>query len=918
MIRNFALIVTSLMMAVTSSMNTVRKIENPMQTPIRTTRECAISKMAQPNCHGLKYPTADGTCNNKANAFAGAGGTPFKRLIPPVYSDGKKAFRLSHNGGELPAARTISNTLNNDDVSSLSSSISALHPLFGQFLAHDIVHARPKKEENGVPVNCMCYNASSSCINVPIGPNDPHYGPLPTCIPLEGSITAQGCDNYPAEQVSTMSSYIDGTTIYGLDETLLKGLRDPNSDSGELLVVRPKPIGGCPFLKKRGNLPTTDDFDSHLAKRFSCPKDLNPPGSKCFVSGDVRANENIGLSSMHLTYVREHNRIARRLKSLNSMWDSDTVFHETRRIISAYHQIVTYNEYLPPLVGRKMMKKFDLDLVKHGFYYGYDASVDATIANEFTTAAFRYGHSMVGKFFDRPGPDYTTPEAPKIPMFKGMFQQEAVVNGTSAAILRGMSIDPAFTADLSFVTDLRNRMFESSTKPGQDLFSINIQRGREHGLPPYNDYREFCGLPRAVEWDEFSDTISSVTITKLKSVYSHVDDVDLYVGGLAEHAVDDGAVGPVFACLLAYQFRELRKGDRFWHENPGQFTLEQLQELRKVRQSKLFCDNLEGMTSVAPYVMLRSFGLNERVSCDSLPGIDLTHWKQYDGKQDSDWTRWILTGSLTMDNSLLRQRKYDPDSVCENPLDAEMTKVSESTPNLKKVRYLCPKGSLRSSAFPDVKLNLGYYWTEWLDRDSPSGASRDDVESLSDYLLEHRPHVCPSPLYIQAQTKDRVSALETGDVFEVFTAKGGLICRGAHQESGRCHDYRVRFYCPKEYMKAVEQRIYQILDKAEETNQHYVWSPWINLSTPSRGNHDVESVGNAKSRGLITCSVPLKIEARVAGTEIPFSQTGDVLKRFSVYHGLLCDNRDQVSGRCHDFEVRYLCPPRQATPRGRS
>jgi len=54
--------------------------------------------------------------------------------------------------------------------------------------------------------------------------------------------------------------------------------------------------------------------------------------------------------------------------------------------------------------------------------------------------------------------------------------------------------------------------------------------------------------------------------------FRHVDDVDLYVGGLAENPVEGGALGPTFACLFAYQFRDLRKGDRFWFENPGQFS----------------------------------------------------------------------------------------------------------------------------------------------------------------------------------------------------------------------------------------------------------------------------------------------------------------------------------------------------------
>ena len=83
------------------------------------------------------------------------------------------------------------------------------------------------------------------------------------------------------------------------------------------------------------------------------------------------------------------------MKKFNPTWDTDTVFNEARLIIAAMHQIITYKEYLPPLLGQKYMDRYDLNVIKAGYFYGYDASIDGSVANAFTTAAFRFGHSMI-------------------------------------------------------------------------------------------------------------------------------------------------------------------------------------------------------------------------------------------------------------------------------------------------------------------------------------------------------------------------------------------------------------------------------------------------------------------------------------------------------------------------------------------
>ena len=97
----------------------------------------------------------------------------------------------------------------------------------------------------------------------------------------------------------------------------------------------------------------------------------------------------LGLTCLHTVFVREHNKIAEELAGINSHWDVNKVFEETRRIISAKVQHITFNEFLPRVLGLNSLSLFDVDLRTSGYYYGYDEACSATSFTEFATAAFR-------------------------------------------------------------------------------------------------------------------------------------------------------------------------------------------------------------------------------------------------------------------------------------------------------------------------------------------------------------------------------------------------------------------------------------------------------------------------------------------------------------------------------------------------
>lgn len=143
---------------------------------------------------------------------------------------------------------------------------------------------------------------------------------------------------------------------------------------------------------------------------------------------------------------------------------------------------------------------------------------------------------------------------------------------------------------------------------GGDLRALDIQRNRDHGLASYNDYREFCGLPRASSWEDFQDLISAQSIENLRSLYVSHEDVDLTVGGSLEAHVAGALAGPTFLCILTEQFYRTRVGDRYFFERGDaevSFTREQLIEIRKASMARLFCDNGNNIEQMQPAAFLR-------------------------------------------------------------------------------------------------------------------------------------------------------------------------------------------------------------------------------------------------------------------------------------------------------------------------
>ena len=228
-------------------------------------------------------------------------------------------------------------------------------------------------------------------------------------------------------------------------------------------------------------------------------------------------------------------------------------------------QAITYNEFLPALLGASAISD----------YHGYDASVDPTIANEFSTGAFRFGHSTVNDdvgFFDNQGRAVRDEVSLAEAFFNPSLLQESGLDATIKYIASSQSQE----IDLQVVDSLRSFLFGQPGAGGLDLAALNIQRGRDHGLADYNSVRVAYGLaPVATFADITSDTDVQ---SKLQSLYGDVNNIDLWVGILAEDHLSGGSMGELGSTIIRDQFERLRDGDRLWYENV--FTGNELRQLR--------------------------------------------------------------------------------------------------------------------------------------------------------------------------------------------------------------------------------------------------------------------------------------------------------------------------------------------------
>jgi hypothetical protein len=520
----------------------------------------------------------NGVGNNVSNPSWGSAGSDLIRLSPVGYADGISSPSLPTD----QSARAISNILNNQadpttgqDVNTIDQQgISDFGYALGQFIDHDIDLTPDGGAAMNIPVT-----ATDS-----IGPND-----LPFTRSQYDANTGTSTAN-PRQQVTDVTAYLDLSQVYGSDAATADALR---SHVGGQLKTSPGNM--LPYFN-------SDYFTSaQLAAINSAVGGMANNGplasSSLFATGDTRGNENIELTALQTLFMRNHNRIASQLQALHPNWGDEQLYQEARKLNIAQYQAIVYNEWLPAVLGPNAIRQ----------YSGYKPNVNASIANEFSTVAFRFGHSLLDNNIERQtdnGTDISIAGGADIPLAFDFFNSTLLNPAGVTDQYTGLTstgIDPILKADadgtsqamdLTAVDAVRNLLFGNAGDGGDDLMARDVQRGRDNGIADYNTLRAAYGLPRVTSFAQITSNVQAQQ--ELQAAYGDVNHIDAFEGGLAEDHVPGSDLGPLFQRIIADQFTRLRDGDRFFSLNE-QMTPE---EMNIIGQCNLLSKVIEANTGI--------------------------------------------------------------------------------------------------------------------------------------------------------------------------------------------------------------------------------------------------------------------------------------------------------------------------------
>lgn len=531
-----------------------------------------------------KIRAIDGSGNNNDK---GKVNTQLIRLFTPAFDDSISVPRGGEfNNSTLPNPRTISNIVI-DQKESVTNFLNASDWLWqwGQVLDHDFA-----LNEAGGKVARQDFTP----IAIPYG--DPTFADG-TQLPFIRVTAAEGTGEgeTPRQVNNHITAFIDGSLVYGSDEERASFLRDFDSGKGLLKTTLANNGEVLLPLNPIGTPDQQSNADGGGALR----------GIQ-FVAGDVRVNEQSGLTAAHNLLVREHNRIALELNKRLDAGDTaiadkfnefadeflganpssseseareEFLYESSRKVIGAKIQVISYEEFLPLLIGETLES-----------YKGFDSNINPQISVEFANAAFRLGHTLLSNQIRRVDDNGVTETS----LVENFFNPQAIQEKGIDTLLTGLIFQGAQEVDNQLVDGVREFLFPAGTG-GLDLGTVNLARGRETGVPSYTTVYEELFDTEINSFDDLKtlDLFSSPVVDLFAAAYDNVDQIDLWLGGISEQPEEHGGLlGPTFSYIIAEQFTRSRDGDEFFYLN----DLEHLNildpDLEDTSLSELLRDNV--------------------------------------------------------------------------------------------------------------------------------------------------------------------------------------------------------------------------------------------------------------------------------------------------------------------------------------
>jgi len=459
-------------------------------------------------------PNADGRAHNPLRPLVNSVAQPFGRYGTARYLDGIYTMVPGVN------PRTISNIVvaghgEDPDPTGFSGWLYA----WGQFLTHDLEFAR----EGTINIDVI----------VPAGDTELTPG---SHIPVRRNAVALGTGpgtTVPATPINETTGWLDASVVYGI-------AYPPGVPQGPTAFANPVD------LREGGQQATTGKLLTSLNGLYP-PKNIS---GRYFV-GDPRGNENPDLLSCHVLMIRDHNWHVDRISAVHPDVDGERLYQRAKSLVIAEMQKITYDEWLPKIVGPIPA------------WTSFNPNIDATTKIEFSAAALRFGHSIVSNALDRI--DETGNVTEELALADAFFLTPAEFerNGGADGFMRKLAADVSNKLDVHIVDDLRNLLDDPPA--ALDLAATNIQRGRDLGLGTLNQTRIALGLVPYEQWNQI--TSDPALQAALSTAYGDIQNVDLWIGGLAEDRVTGAMVGQTFRTILVDQFTRLRDGDQYWWEN---------------------------------------------------------------------------------------------------------------------------------------------------------------------------------------------------------------------------------------------------------------------------------------------------------------------------------------------------------------
>ncbi|XP_055048116.2 dual oxidase 1 [Misgurnus anguillicaudatus] len=499
----------------------------------------------------------DGWYNNLADHDRGSANSALVRLLPAQYADG---VYMARQEPHLPNPRHISNTAMSGQSGLLShKNRTVLSVAFGYHVWSEISESR----RPSCPPEFM---------HIEVQKDDPVFGSNSSkpvaALPFQRAAwdhSTGKSPNKPRSQVNHVTAWIDGSSIYGSSGSWCDALR--NFSRGLLAS------GSSQDMPRQSS-------SSYLM--WSAPDPTTGPGSqRLYEFGNAWANENIFSVIEGIIWFRYHNHLASKLHEEHPSWSDEELFQNARKRVIATFQNIAFYEWLPAFLGIQVPS-----------YSGYQKYVDPGISAEFEAAAVRFGLTLAppGVYKRNRTCHYQSTlnadgsKSPGLRLCNTFWNRDNpnVQSGQDVdELVMGMASQIAEREDNIVVEDLRDYMYGPLRFSRSDAVALTIQRGRDFGLPSYNQVRESFDMKPVNTWEEINPKLNNTQLLKkLADLYNNdTSRLELFVGGMLEA---QEAPGPVFSAIILDQFERIRNADRFWFENRqnGLFSEEEIQDIR--------------------------------------------------------------------------------------------------------------------------------------------------------------------------------------------------------------------------------------------------------------------------------------------------------------------------------------------------